>query len=115
MRPCKSIEGYETAYPDVNLVTIRENTEGEYSGIEHEVRLLPLVLFIRYDIDPNLSVSWVLKPGENKGKQGESGVEHNVRLSFANSTLLHIDPYLSKALVLSHIFCILPLLLLHKC
>ena len=22
----------------MNLVTIRENTEGEYSGIEHEVR-----------------------------------------------------------------------------
>ena len=32
-----SLEGYETGYKDVNLVTIRENTEGEYSGIEHEV------------------------------------------------------------------------------
>ncbi|XP_048584116.1 probable isocitrate dehydrogenase [NAD] subunit alpha, mitochondrial, partial [Nematostella vectensis] len=37
VRPCRSIEGYPTAYNDVNLVTIRENTEGEYSGIEHEV------------------------------------------------------------------------------
>lgn len=37
MRPCKSIDGYETAYDDVDLVTIRENTEGEYSGIEHTV------------------------------------------------------------------------------
>ncbi|OWF47932.1 isocitrate dehydrogenase [NAD] subunit alpha, mitochondrial [Mizuhopecten yessoensis] len=37
VRPCKSIEGYQTPYTDVNLVTIRENTEGEYSGIEHEV------------------------------------------------------------------------------
>ncbi|XP_029632996.2 isocitrate dehydrogenase [NAD] subunit alpha, mitochondrial [Octopus sinensis] len=35
VRPCKSIVGYETPYEDVNLVTIRENTEGEYSGIEH--------------------------------------------------------------------------------
>lgn len=25
------------AYDDVDLVTIRENTEGEYTGIEHEV------------------------------------------------------------------------------
>ncbi|XP_035667454.1 isocitrate dehydrogenase [NAD] subunit alpha, mitochondrial-like [Branchiostoma floridae] len=37
VRPCKSIEGYKTPYPDVDLVTIRENTEGEYSGIEHMI------------------------------------------------------------------------------
>ncbi|TGZ72752.1 hypothetical protein CRM22_001896 [Opisthorchis felineus] len=37
VRPCKSIEGYKTAYDNVDLVTIRENTEGEYSGIEHVV------------------------------------------------------------------------------
>ncbi|CAG5136310.1 unnamed protein product, partial [Candidula unifasciata] len=35
VRPCKSIEGYETPYNNVDIVTIRENTEGEYSGIEH--------------------------------------------------------------------------------
>merc|ERR1719402_1644000 len=37
VRPCQSLEGFPTAYKDVNLVTIRENTEGEYSGIEHEI------------------------------------------------------------------------------
>ena len=37
VRPCKSIEGYETLYSNVDVVTIRENTEGEYSGIEHEI------------------------------------------------------------------------------
>lgn len=37
VRPCRSMEGCETLYADVNVVTIRENTEGEYSGIEHEV------------------------------------------------------------------------------
>lgn len=37
VRPCFSIPGYKTRYDDVNLVTIRENTEGEYSGLEHEV------------------------------------------------------------------------------
>jgi isocitrate dehydrogenase (NAD+) len=26
-----------TPYENVNLITIRENTEGEYSGLEHEV------------------------------------------------------------------------------
>ena len=28
---------YKTRYDNVDLVTIRENTEGEYSGLEHEV------------------------------------------------------------------------------
>jgi len=37
VRPCKSLVGYETVYQDVDIVTIRENTEGEYSGIEHTV------------------------------------------------------------------------------
>ena len=37
VRPCVSIAGFKTPYDDVNTVLIRENTEGEYSGIEHEV------------------------------------------------------------------------------
>ncbi|XP_043646981.1 probable isocitrate dehydrogenase [NAD] subunit alpha, mitochondrial [Drosophila teissieri] len=35
IRPCRSLPGVETVYGDVDIVTIRENTEGEYSGIEH--------------------------------------------------------------------------------
>ncbi|XP_071102645.1 isocitrate dehydrogenase [NAD] subunit alpha, mitochondrial-like [Haliotis cracherodii] len=37
VRPCRSIEGFKTPYEDVDIVTIRENTEGEYSGIEHVI------------------------------------------------------------------------------
>ncbi|XP_073960603.1 isocitrate dehydrogenase [NAD] subunit alpha, mitochondrial isoform X1 [Choristoneura fumiferana] len=37
VRPCKSLEGIKTLYDNVDVVTIRENTEGEYSGIEHEI------------------------------------------------------------------------------
>eukprot|EP01138_Halocafeteria_seosinensis_P007978 gb/GECG01008151.1/.p1 GENE.gb/GECG01008151.1/~~gb/GECG01008151.1/.p1 ORF type:complete len:376 (+),score=44.11 gb/GECG01008151.1/:1-1128(+) len=37
VRPCVSVKGYETKYKNVDVVTIRENTEGEYSGLEHEV------------------------------------------------------------------------------
>ena len=37
VRPCLSIPGFKTRYDDVDLVTIRENTEGEYSGLEHTV------------------------------------------------------------------------------
>ena len=42
VRPCVSIPGYKTPYDDVNTVLIRENTEGEYSGIEHEVSVREL-------------------------------------------------------------------------
>lgn len=37
VRPCLSLPGYKTAYDNVDIITIRENTEGEYSGIEHVV------------------------------------------------------------------------------
>jgi isocitrate dehydrogenase (NAD+) len=37
VRPCKSLKGIKSFYENVDLVTIRENTEGEYSGLEHVV------------------------------------------------------------------------------
>lgn len=37
VRPCQSIVGYDTPYENVDTVLIRENTEGEYSGIEHTI------------------------------------------------------------------------------
>lgn len=37
VRPCFSLPGFKTKYDGVNLVTVRENTEGEYSGLEHQV------------------------------------------------------------------------------
>lgn len=36
-RPAKSFEGTNTMYKNVDIVTIRENTEGLYSGIEHDI------------------------------------------------------------------------------
>lgn len=37
VRPCVSFPGVKTPYEGVDLVTVRENTEGEYSGLEHVV------------------------------------------------------------------------------
>lgn len=38
VRPCQTIaELPYVPYKDIDIVTIRENTEGEYSGLEHEV------------------------------------------------------------------------------
>lgn len=36
-RPICNLPALPTRYPEVDLIIIRENTEGEYSGIEHEV------------------------------------------------------------------------------
>ncbi|PYX62357.1 MAG: NAD-dependent isocitrate dehydrogenase, partial [Acidobacteria bacterium] len=36
-RPIRNQPHIPTRYPDVDLIIIRENTEGLYSGIEHEV------------------------------------------------------------------------------
>jgi isocitrate dehydrogenase (NAD+) len=37
VRPAKSFPGIETRFPGVDLLIVRENTEGLYRGIEHEV------------------------------------------------------------------------------
>jgi isocitrate dehydrogenase (NAD+) len=36
-RPIRNLPHVPTRYPDVDLIIVRENTEGLYSGIEHEV------------------------------------------------------------------------------
>jgi isocitrate dehydrogenase (NAD+) len=37
VRPVRSLPGVKTRYEDVDLIIIRENTEGLYSGVENEV------------------------------------------------------------------------------
>src|SRR5271163_2860554 len=36
-RPIKNLPGLATHWPGIDLIIVRENTEGEYVGIEHEV------------------------------------------------------------------------------
>jgi isocitrate dehydrogenase (NAD+) len=36
-RPVHNLPGLETHWPGVDLIVVRENTEGEYVGLEHEV------------------------------------------------------------------------------
>ena len=36
-RPIKNLPGMDTRYPGVDLIIVRENTEGLYVGLEHEV------------------------------------------------------------------------------
>ena len=37
VRPVRSLPGVKTRYEDVDLVVVRENTEGLYSGVENEI------------------------------------------------------------------------------
>ncbi|HHX64661.1 MAG TPA: NAD-dependent isocitrate dehydrogenase, partial [Chloroflexi bacterium] len=37
LRPAKTIPGVASRYEDIDLVVVRENTEGLYAGIEHDV------------------------------------------------------------------------------
>ncbi|MCH8288737.1 MAG: NAD-dependent isocitrate dehydrogenase [Candidatus Marinimicrobia bacterium] len=37
LRPCRNFPGIPSRYSDIDILVIRENTQGEYSGIEHNV------------------------------------------------------------------------------
>jgi len=37
VRPVRNLDGIDTRYTDVDVVVIRENTEGLYSGVENEI------------------------------------------------------------------------------
>lgn len=60
---CKSLPGVVTRHRDIDILIVRENTEGEYSSLEHEVSetwaapLLP----------------WVVGAGEEPGEGQRQG------------------------------------------
>ena len=41
--PIKNIPGIKTRHENVDFVVIRENTEGEYTGLEHQVSIYILI------------------------------------------------------------------------
>lgn len=63
VRPCRTLPGVETVYGDVDIVTIRENTEGEYSGIEHTL-VSGVVQSIKL-ITRNASSGWPSTPSSS--------------------------------------------------
>lgn len=71
VRPCVSIKGYKTAYDNVNTVLIRENTEGEYSGIEHElvpgvVQSIKLITYEASERVARYAFHYATESGRNK-------------------------------------------------
>lgn len=43
---CQSYAGINSRHKDVNIAIVRQNTEGEYAMLEHEVRILGLFSLI---------------------------------------------------------------------
>ncbi|VDD81018.1 unnamed protein product [Mesocestoides corti] len=75
VRPCKSVEGYETPYKNVDLVTIRENTEGEYSGIEHVIvdGVVQSIKLITYEASSRVA-EFAFKYAEENGRSTVTAV-----------------------------------------
>jgi isocitrate dehydrogenase (NAD+) len=42
---CKNVPGVESRLSNVDIAIIRENTEGEYSGLEHQVSYIIVFAF----------------------------------------------------------------------
>ena len=81
LRPCKGYKGTPSRYQDIDLVVVRENTEGLYSGIEFErgtdeammlIDLLSTTMGIQIKMDSGIS----LKP------ISESGSRNIVKFAF---------------------------------
>ena len=41
---CRSQPGIQTRHKGIDIIIIRENTEGEYSQLEHQVRFIELLV-----------------------------------------------------------------------
>ena len=83
VRPCFSIPGYKTRYDDVNLVTIRENTEGEldelrfsflFSGFFFQGRREEKANSIRLNHSPPLSTARRVLGPRARGRSGSRRV-----------------------------------------
>ncbi|KAJ9424237.1 isocitrate dehydrogenase [NAD] subunit 1, mitochondrial [Fusarium oxysporum] len=67
----KNIPGYETRHKDVDLCIIRENTEGEYSGLEHQsvdgvVESLKIITRAKSERIAKFAFSFALANGRSK-------------------------------------------------
>lgn len=68
---CKSIQGFPTRHKDVDFAIIRENTEGEYSGLEHQavpgvVESLKIMTRAKSERIARFAFDFALKNGRKK-------------------------------------------------
>lgn len=80
VRPAMSFEGTSTVFNNVNLVIIRENTEGLYAGIEH---------FIKVDAEPIAAESTAVITRKGSERVIEFAFEYARKARRKKVTLIH--------------------------
>lgn len=55
---CQSLPGVQTRHKNIDIIIIRENTEGEYSSLEHEVGVASALLLLLSPVPPMLPVPY---------------------------------------------------------
>lgn len=68
---CKSMDGFPTRHSNVDFAIIRENTEGEYSGLEHQavpgvVESLKIMTKTKSERIARFAFDFALKNGRKK-------------------------------------------------
>ncbi len=77
LRPCKTYDGVPSKYSDIDLIVVRENTEGLYCGIEFEKGTDELDKLIA-----------LIKENEGKGLDKNSGVSLKVISEYASRRIV---------------------------
>ncbi|KAI9892848.1 MAG: NAD-dependent isocitrate dehydrogenase [Vezdaea aestivalis] len=97
VRPCRSIAGYKTPYDGVDTVLIRENTEGEYSGIEHVVvpGVVQSIKLITKDASERV-LRFAFQYAEDVGKRKVTAVHKATIMKMSDGLFLNTARNISK-------------------
>ncbi|KAL9935108.1 hypothetical protein V8E36_006184 [Tilletia maclaganii] len=97
VRPCRSIQGYKTPYDNVDTVLIRENTEGEYSGIEHEIvdGVVQSIKLITYEASERVARYAFHHASENNRKRVTAVHKANI-MKMSDGMFLHACRQVAK-------------------
>lgn len=70
VRPVRSLPGVETRFRDVDLVIIRENTEGLYSGVENEITPgVVMSMKVATETGCQRIAEWAFRYAEQRGRR----------------------------------------------
>ncbi len=96
-RPAKTIPGVPTRFDNVNLIIVRENTEGLYSGLEHEV--IPGVIESQRIITRHASeriLRFAFEAARKHGRQRVTAVHKANILKLSDGLFLEVAEGISK-------------------
>ena len=97
-RPIRNLPHIPTRYPDVDLVIVRENTEGLYSGIEHEVvpGVVESLKIITAKASTRIS-KWAFNYARNNGRKRVHAIHKANIMKMSDGLFLRCSREVSKA------------------